>query len=307
MTELTYRPATDADLDACGRIWRLAINEYLPGVGQPPMPEDLSGIRRLHAHLLSTDPNLFWVAERDGRIVGFTAATARSDVWFLSMLFVMPDEQRTGVGSALLARTMPPSGDGRAIAVGSDSAYPHSNGLYARLGMPARMPVWLATGRPRPGWRPPALPAGITAAPIAGDAEGRVEAALQAELDALDRVTLGLVRPQDHQFLRRGGSRGWAYRDGDGGLAGYAYVAASGRIAPAAVREAALLGPVIGHLLIAYEPPGASAAWLPGGSDGAIEVLLDAGLRFEGFPILFGWSRAFADFSRCLPISPGLL
>jgi hypothetical protein len=173
--------------------------------------------------------------------------------------------------------------------------------------MPARMPLWLATGRPRPGWRPPALPTGVTPEMISGDADGRVTAALQAELDALDRETIGLERPIDHEFVRRGGARGWAYRDRTGGLAGYGYVAASGRISPAAVRETALLAPVIGHLLTAYEPPGASAIWLPGGSDGAIEVALGAGLRLEGTPILFGWSRAFADFGRCLPISPGLL
>jgi hypothetical protein len=35
--------------------------------------------------------------------------------------------------------------------------------------------------------------------------------------------------------------------------------------------------------------------------------LLRAGLRLEGFPVLLCWTRPFADFSRYLPISPGLL
>jgi hypothetical protein len=32
-----------------------------------------------------------------------------------------------------------------------------------------------------------------------------------------------------------------------------------------------------------------------------------AGLRIEDFPLLIGWNRPFADLSRYLPISPGLL
>jgi hypothetical protein len=34
---------------------------------------------------------------------------------------------------------------------------------------------------------------------------------------------------------------------------------------------------------------------------------LDAGLRFEDFPLLLCWSRPAIDFERYLPISPGLL
>ena len=306
MGEVTYRPATDADLDACCHVWRTALNDYLPRVGQPEMPADVSGLRRLYVHLLATDPERFWVAERDGRVVGFTAATLRGDVWYLSMLFVLPEEQRHGIGRALLARTMPRPGSGATIAVGSDSANPASNGLYARLGMPGRMPVWLAVGRPPRDWRAPALPAGAEVEPMAADSDGRIDDRLQRELDAVDRSTFGFDRPSEHAFSRREGRRGFVYRRG-GQVLGYGYAAPSGRISPIAVTDAELLGPVVGHLLTAFEPPGASAAWVPATSDGALTTLLDAGLRLEGNPILFGWSRPFADWSRCLPISPGLL
>ena len=307
MNALTFRPAADADLDACGQIWRAALNDYLPRVGQPEMPAELGALRRLHAHLLATDPERFWVAERRGRIVAFTAAVERGRVWFLSMLFVEPAEQRAGVGRALLARTMPQPSDGRVLAVGSDSAQPISNGLYAALGMLPRMPVWLVVGRPRDGWLPTALPSGVWVEPLARDADGGATPELQDELDTLDREVIGMTRPQDHAYLRREGRLGFTYRDGRGGLLGYGYAAPSGRISPIAVRDAALLAPVTGHLLTALEPPGASAIWTPGGSDGAMSTLLDAGLRLEGFPVLFGWTRPFADFTRFLPISPGLL
>ena len=305
---ITYRPADVADLDACAQIWRIAINDYLPRTGQHDMPEDVSGVRHLYDHLISTDPERFWVATADdGRVVGFTSATLRGDVWFLSMLFVLPEFQRSGVGQALLARTMPASGSGTTIAVGSDAAYPPSNGLYARLGMPGRTPVWAVVGRPKPGWRPPPFPDGTVMGSIESDPDGGVAGGLQPELDALDLDVFGFTRELEHRYVRRDGRRGFTYRDPAGSLLGYGYVAASGRIAPVAVRDAALLGPVTGHLLTVFEPPGASAAWVTGDSDGAMSTLLDAGLRLEGYPLLFGWSRPFADFSRCLPVSPGLL
>ena len=305
---LTYRPATTADLDACADIWRIAINDYLPRTGQPDMPEDVSGVRHLYDHLIATDPERFWVATAaDGQVVAFTSATLRDDVWFLSMLFVLPEFQRARVGQELLARTMPAPGSNTTIAVGSDSAYPPSNGLYARLGMPSRTPVWAVVGRPKPGWRPPRFPEGTAIKPITSDPDGSIEPDLQDELDALDRETFGFARSSEHRYVRRDGRRGYTYRDPDGALLGYGYVATSGRISPVSVRDSDLQGPVVGHLLTAYEPPGASAAWVTGHSDGAMATLLDAGLRLEGYPLLFGWSRPFADFSRCLPVSPGLL
>ena len=305
---LTYRQATPADLDTCAQIWRLAINEYLPRTGQHEMPDDVSGVRHLYDHLIATDPERFWVAQApDGDVVAFTAAMLRDDVWYLSMLFVMPQFQRAGAGQALLARTMPAPGSGTAIAVGSDSAYPPSNGLYARLGMPARTPIWAVVGRPKPGWRPPPLPQGTIVRPIESRPSGDTADELQAELDSLDRETFGFRRASEHRYVRADGRRGFAYRDAGGGLLGYGYVAGSGRISPVAVRDAELLGPVMGHLVTVFEPPGASAAWVTGHSDGALSTLLDAGLRLEGYPLLLGWSRPFADFSRCLPVSPGLL
>jgi hypothetical protein len=42
-------------------------------------------------------------------------------------------------------------------------------------------------------------------------------------------------------------------------------------------------------------------------SQSDIATAINAGLRMEGFPILAGWSRPFADFTRYVPTSPGLI
>ena len=76
---------------------------------------------------------------------------------------------------------------------------------------------------------------------------------------------------------------------------------------PVAVLRAELLGPVLGHLLGAVRPRGAYAAWVPGSATDALSTLLAAGLRIDDFPILLCWDRPLVDFTRYLPISPGLL
>ena len=72
-------------------------------------------------------------------------------------------------------------------------------------------------------------------------------------------------------------------------------------------RDAALLAPILGHLMTGSCPRGAFALWLPGTADRAVVAALRAGLRLDQFPILLCWDRPFADFTRYLPISPGLL
>ncbi|HEX8026365.1 MAG TPA: hypothetical protein VF484_09175, partial [Candidatus Limnocylindrales bacterium] len=74
-----------------------------------------------------------------------------------------------------------------------------------------------------------------------------------------------------------------------------------------AVRDPALLAPALGHLLSVVQPRGASSIWVPGAAGDALRLVLDAGIRIEGFPLLVGWSEPFVDLARYVPISPGLL
>jgi GNAT superfamily N-acetyltransferase len=305
---ITIRRATDADLPACHRVWREGIVAYTTPMGLPPLPEDNPGVRRLHAHALATDPGRFLVAEltdRAGqsRVVAFGSAVERGPLWFLSMLFVEPGEQAKGLGRALLERMLPLPLDGRILATCTDSAQPISNGLYATLGMVPRMPMFVLIGRPRPESQWPALPGGIAAERVADPARWRES----PELSAFDQSVLGFSHPEDHRFVQEEPRHAFAFRGGDGTLVGYGYAGEIGRIGPIAVADRALLTPVLGHLLRAIEPRGASAVWLPGTTDDAIATAVRAGLRMEGFPILAGWSRPFADFARYVPISPGLM
>jgi len=306
-----YRPATEADLPACEATWRDGLNDYLVPMGQYEVPADNPSLRLLHAHALATDPERFWVATRSGlegeRVIGFASAVRRGPVWFLSMLFVRPGEQAAGVGRALLRLVLPADADDATLATVTDTAQPISNGLYASFGIVPRQVMFNLVGRPARPEALAALPDGVHAIRFAAEAPAERDRVADAELAGLDRETLGFAHREDHEFVRRQGRVGFAYRDGRGELLGYGYASEVGRIGPIATRDPALHAPIVGHLLDAVVPRGASAIWVPGAAGETMSMLVRAGLRMEGFPVLVCWSRPFADFARYLPISPGLL
>jgi GNAT superfamily N-acetyltransferase len=286
------------------------MNDYLGRLNVPPIPDQLDGVGRLHAHTLGTDPERFVVACQTlegaaGReaIVGFASAIERGPVWFLSMLFVAPEHQGRGLGRRLLRRVLPEGRDGGhgALCAVTDSVQPISNGLYAMHGIVPQLPLAHLVGRPsRAGsWQP--LPAGISVSPLASGDQ------LPESIHALDRELLGFDHAVDHRFAGESGRQLQLVRDRDDALLGYGYISAAGNVGPVAVRHATLLAPVTAHLLGQIQPRGALAVWVPGAAGETVSSLIRAGLRIDGFPLLIGWSRAFADFERYLPQSPGLL
>jgi GNAT superfamily N-acetyltransferase len=322
-----YRPARPADLDACTHIWRRGIDDYQGRLNQPPIGMDLGTLRSLFAHLLSTDPDRFWVAthapdtplaygealDEEGRWrVGFGSATVRDGIWFLGMLFVLPGLQATGIGRALLDRTL--AGDGRAGAPAvrgtcTDAAQPISNALYARHGLIPRVPIWRLTGELRQPAMLPTLPDGCAATPFSADLDAGPEAAarLRDAIARLDRATLGAAHPADHEMLRRDGREGWLVRDGGGRPVGYGYAGGTGRLGPLAAIDPSLVGPLLGMLSRTIPTHGERTIWLPTTCDDARRALLAAGLRLDGFPGLLCWSRPEHPFDRYVPISLALL
>ena len=319
---VTFRPADPADLGDCATIWRTAINDYIGRLGQADIPPEVHPVTRLFTHLQATDPERFVVATvpqesgRDGasaaddRIVAFGSAVVRESLWYLSMLFVLPEFQGAGLGRDLLARLLP-ADTSMARATATDSVQPISNAIYATIGLVPRMPLLSLIGLPR---RPEAfgeLPSGVVPLPFdelaAGPPDGVGHRLLVDAIDTLDRELLGAAHPADHRFLRSESRHGWLYRGPDGTPVGYGYAGEAGRLGPVAVRDEALLGPVLGHLTSAVQPRGAFALWVGGAADRAVVPALRAGFRLDQFPVLVCWDRPFADFSRYLPISPGLL
>ena len=321
---VTYRPPRPAELGDCALVWYSAVDGYMARLNRPLPSPYLDPLVALLQHFLATDPQRFLVAARPpaargGRdeIIGFGIAVQREHVWFLSQLYVLPHEQGKGIGRALLTQILPSApaaadeagdatgGDATGdqapgvLAMCTDSAQPVSNGLYARFGIVPRIPIFNLVGTPNPSTLS-RLPAGIEAVPF-----GRNDPT--ATIASIDRAVLGYAHEVDHVFLRASGRTGFVYRSDDGESVGYGYSSEAGRFGPIALLDENLTAPVVGHLMNAIRPRGATTAWVPGSNDRAMVALLRAGLRIEGFPALLCWTRPFGHFEGYLPASLALL
>jgi len=331
---VTFRAPRVEELPDCGLIWHASVNDYMARLGHPLPPPVLEPFIRLAEHFLATDPEHFRVAAmgapgRD-RLVGFAIGLQREHVWFLSQLYVLPAEQRHGIGRALLSLVLPSNaraGDADlrhdagtsadrpgVLATCTDSVQPISNALYAKLGIVARMPIFNLVGRPTSPRALPQLPEGVEAVALepAGNHAHRNPAApgksdLAQIVDSIDRAVLGYAHRVDHDFLRVQGRTGFLYRTAAGEPLGYGYSSPAGRFGPVALLDETLTAGVIGHLMRTIEPRGAASVWVPGANDRAMLALLRAGFRLEGFPGMLCWSRPFAAFERYVPAGLALL
>lgn len=310
--QFEYRPVRTEEIAACAEIWRVSINDYIVRLGQGELQEETAPLQRLYGHLQSTDPDRFVVAvDTDDRVIAFAAAVMRERMWFLSMLFVLPEAQGAGIGRELLRRVAPPRDPDVVRATATDSLQPISNALYASEGIVPRVPLFNLVGTPERSDGFGALPSGVqpvafedlAGGPPGGDGHRR----LADMVDALDRELLGVAHPIDHRWIRQEGRRGFLFNGPDGEPVGYGYASESGRVGPIAVRDDALMAPIIGWLLSTVQARGAYAIWLPGSAGAAVVGALNAGMRFDEFPLLLCWDRPFVDAARYVPISPGLL
>ena len=339
---VTFRPPRPEELADCALVWHASVNDYMSRLGHPLPPPVLEPAMRLGEHLLATDPGHFRVAVkaspggRRDRIVGFGIGLQREHVWFLSQLYVLPEEQQRGIGRALLSLVLPsapeagsaePADAGRRAGAARRSAagrvsWRRVPTAPSRSPTPStassasspRLPVFNLVGRPSSPSRLPSLPEGIEAIALEPPdlvshrnpaAPGKSE--LRQTIDAIDRDVLGYAHQPDHDFLRLQGRTGFLYRTGAGEPLGYGYSSQVGRFGPVALLDETLTAPVIGHLMRAIEPRGATSVWVPGANDRAMVALLRAGLRIEGFPAMFCWTRPFAAFERYLPAGLALL
>jgi GNAT superfamily N-acetyltransferase len=142
-----FRPAAAGDLPAQFEVFELAQRELHERRGAEWRDRDFSEWERLQLHLLQHDGARCFVAEDAGRVVGFTAAWARKDVWFLSALFVHPEHQARGIGKRLLSLAW---GEGyrRRIAI-TEALQRVSTATYARRGLIPTTPVLALEGKPR--------------------------------------------------------------------------------------------------------------------------------------------------------------
>lgn len=279
-----FRPIEKADLEALGEVFYEADDELNERHGLPKTPRNPMPLLRLFDHIVGESPGRGWLAETNGRILGFGIAAQRADMTFLSFLFVRPDAQASGIGRALLERAMADS-EYRAVCIGS--MQPISAALYAQYGMVPHVPLYMFSGKPRTALR--ALPAGMDVGPVS-----------IADVADLDQAVTGLKRPNDHAAWERWDRQRMGLYE-SGALVGYGYVQSVGRLGPMLVSDADHLLPFVGALMSRLPEVETWLLNVPGPAAETFETLLKAGLRLEGPPVVYCATELRIDHRRYLP------
>ena len=106
---MRVRAATGADADAVARVqqetWRVAYAHVFPAEG---LGEDFIDVERWRRRLIDPPPGWStFVAERDGRLVGFSSVGPSRDeggIGELYAIYVDPEQWSTGTGRSLIER-----------------------------------------------------------------------------------------------------------------------------------------------------------------------------------------------------------
>ena len=294
---VTYRPALQADLPHLADILIAAVDDFgrrtnVTANSTEGDTADMAWERRrsLWEHLHRTAEQS-WVAERDGRLVGYARTINRDGLRELTEYFVLPDEQSAGVGGELLARAFPSEGAVHRVIVATSDMRALSR--YLRTGLAGRFPIYTFEGSPSAD---STLPGDLTAERL-----GRTASSLDA-LGALDLEVIGHRRDVDHEWLL-GARTGWLYRR-DGAVIGYAYHGEWQ--GPFAVRDEADMPGVLGHAEAEARRDGRTelAFEVPLVNKAAVGWLLERRYRMNPFFTFLLSDEPFGAFERYVHTSP---
>ena len=226
-------------------------------------------------------------------MVGFAAGVVRGDIWFLSMLWVLPEFKLRGIGRPLLERVTRMAEERGASKRCTWSSIDFAAvSMYLKLGMMPAGPIFTFAG--------PLLQA------PSPQSDTRVVALDPSHASAIDHIVRGTPRSEDHAFWRARNVPGFQV-EVSGRAVGYFY-SDKGVIGPAAwLREEE------GPLLIANALTRANAQASPSGvklialglNQVAVRAATAAGLRLISASH-FLCSEAFGKLDQYLPSGPGL-
>ena len=284
MTEkLTLRQATESDNPAVFRLFMRSVRdlEYRQGViavndGDDPLfvAEQWEKERPMFEHLART-AHSYWLAERDGEVVGYARSILRERMLELTEFFVSPGEQSQGVGRELLKRVFAaPEADVRTIIASTDT---RAQARYLKTGVYPKFPIFYFYKRPEPS----EVVTDLSFVPMESSDESL------ESLAELDREILGYRRGIDHAWFMSSRT-GFLYVR-EGRPAGYGYITRGGGSGPFAVQDAADFPAVLAHAesVAAGEKREQFGLQIPMINRVAVDYLLQRGFLIESDVILF--------------------
>jgi GNAT superfamily N-acetyltransferase len=294
---ITYRPGSVEDSQAVFQIFVKSLTDLgtrtnvmpITGGNDPQVLESLWQRRRSMFEFLAGSAFQFWVAEKEGEIVGYARSIQFDGLQELTEFFVSPDEQSAGIGSELLSRAFP-DGDAhyRTIVATLDERALYR---YLKAGVYARFPIKYFY---RPAEKVEVI-SDLQFEPM--NQEIHIDS-----INRIDKQILGHVRELLHRWVVTTRS-GFVYRR-RGEIVGYGYLSDTGS-GPFALLDEEDYPAVLAHAeSLTAERGEEFGVETPLINKKVIEYFTWRRYRMDAFTVLFMSNEPFGRFENYLCFSP---
>ncbi len=295
---ISYRPGTVADSrltydifhDALADLGnRINVQAFTEGDNPEVMAEMWRDRKPMLDHLANTAEQ-FWIAENDGKPIGYARTILRDGSRELTEFFVLPGHQSGGVGRELLKRAFIADGaHHRSIVATIDT---RAQIRYLKAGVYPRFPIYYFGRKPEPV----AMPTDLTFEAVTESPE------VLAALREIDLKILGHRRDIDHAWLMSD-RQCYLYKRDDK-VVGYGY--SEKRRGPYALLGAADYPAVLAHAeTIAHSLGQEQAGFeVPLINEAAVQHLLGRGYQMDSFFAYFMSDKPFGKFENYIVFSP---
>jgi ribosomal protein S18 acetylase RimI-like enzyme len=295
--QVTYRPATPDDTRAVFEVFATTIADLTrrtrptDSYGDPEKMLATWERRRGLFDFLAQVAERWWVAEREGRVVGYARAIFEDGVRELTEFFVHPEVQSVGVGRELLSRVFSAEGARRRIVIATSDQ--RAQVRYLKGGVVPRSPICYFHAAPQSA----TIETDLVARRLT-DGDDDLLA-----LTMLDREVIGQSRAAVHVYFRQD-REGWVYERA-GRPVGYGYWTAT-RNGPIAMLADGDVLAVLAHgeSLAAARGKDEFGVEVPLVNAAAVRYLLARGFQLDPFQASLMSDVPFGRLENYLVTSP---
>ncbi|MCL4272880.1 MAG: GNAT family N-acetyltransferase [Anaerolineales bacterium] len=293
---ITYRKADIAASYNVFKVFLRSIMDYsermnvqaITGGNDPAKLASIWESRKPLFDFLARDASQFWVAERDGEILGYARTIEHDGLQELTEFFVSPNQQSVGIGSGLLSRAFADNGATyRTIIATLDERALYR---YMRMGVYGRTMLKYFYRKAETV----SVPGDLVIEPL--DLGVHLEA-----IHDIDRAVLNHTRESIHKWLA-GARDGFVYKRG-ADVVGYGYV--GGSHGPFAVLDDDDFPAVLAHAESRMAEQGEEfGVSVPLVNKKAIDHLTARKYKIDSFSALLMSNVPFGKFENYLTFAP---
>lgn len=299
--DIIYRQGTRDDMRAVQTVFLNSLYDllfrYSMSDHNKPTAEETQqnwDNRKTLYEYLTTHAEQYWLAEQDGKLLGYARSVKEDGLRELTELFVSPDTQSRGIGKALLERAFPSDDETINCIIATGDVRAHAR--YLKSGVHSQFLMYTLHREPVAQTLSPQL------TPEQLNADDR-SVALLAEID---KVVLGHRRDHQHRWLLA--ERPCFIYRVDGEIIGYGYVGENGS-GPFALYNPKWFPMVFAHAENETLRSGRERIYLtiPTPNRIALQYCLDRGYKIDEFLMYFLSSKAFGQFDRYIGTDPAFV